>query len=71
VLDGGEVGWRMIGSDATFIVAKDHVHDPVQAVLDGPVAACDRPEEMRQTQTHQVSVWLAPPSLTPTDVPNW
>ncbi len=48
VLDGGEVGWRMIGSDATLIVAKDHVHDPVQAVLDGPVAAYDRPQEMRQ-----------------------
>jgi hypothetical protein len=34
MLDGGEVGWRMLGSDAAFIVSKDHVQDPMQAVLD-------------------------------------
>ena len=39
VLDGGEVGGSVIGSHAAFVVAKDHVHDPVQAVLDGPMAA--------------------------------
>ena len=49
MLDGGEVGWRMIGLDATLIVAKNHVHDPVQAVFDRPVAAHDRSDEMRQT----------------------
>ena len=26
MLDGGEVGWHVIGSDATLIVVKDHVH---------------------------------------------
>ncbi len=35
---GCEVGWGVVGSDAAFIVAKDHVHDPVQGVLDGPCA---------------------------------
>jgi len=29
VLDGGEVGGRVIGSYAAFVVAKDHVHGRV------------------------------------------
>ena len=29
VLDGREIGGCMIGSDATFVVAEDHVHHPV------------------------------------------
>ena len=29
VLYGGEVGGSVIGTDATFVVAEDHVHDPV------------------------------------------
>ncbi len=33
VLDGGEVGGGVVGSQAAFVVANDHVHDPVQAVL--------------------------------------
>ena len=36
ILAGG-----VIGSDAAFVVAEDHVHHPVQAVLDRPVAADD------------------------------
>ena len=36
---GCEISWGVVGSDAAFIVAKDHVHDPVQGVLDGPVRA--------------------------------
>lgn len=39
MLDGGEVGWRVFGSDPALIVAKDHVHDPMKAVLDAPVAS--------------------------------
>src|SRR4051794_22179816 len=38
VFDGGEVGWGVVGSDAAFVIAEDHVHDPVQAILDGPMA---------------------------------
>ena len=44
VLEGGEIGGGVIGADAAFVVAEDHVHDPVQAVLDCPMAADDRPE---------------------------
>ena len=38
----------MVGSDAAFIIAKDHVHDPVQAVLDRPVTADDRSQKAAQ-----------------------
>lgn len=44
MFEGGEVGGRVIGSDAAFVVAEDHVHHPVQAVLDRPVTADDRPD---------------------------
>jgi hypothetical protein len=47
VLYGGEVGWRMTGSDAALVVAEKHVHYPVQAVLNRPVAAHDGPEQNR------------------------
>jgi len=36
VLEGGEVGRGMFGAQAAFIVSKDHVQDPVEAVLDTP-----------------------------------
>src|SRR4051812_50090557 len=36
VFDGGEVGWGVVGSDAAFVIAEDHVHDPVQAVASRP-----------------------------------
>ena len=39
VLEGGEVGGSVLGSDAAFVVAEDHVHDPVEAVLDCPMTA--------------------------------
>src|SRR5208282_5361468 len=48
VFKGGEISRGMIGPDAALVIAEDHIHDPVQAVLDGPVAAHDRPEEVRQ-----------------------
>src|SRR5271165_6195715 len=47
VLDGGEIGWRVIGSDPALVVTEDHVHDPMKAVLNCPVAAHDWPEESR------------------------
>jgi hypothetical protein len=39
VLDGGKVGRSVIGTDAAFVVAEIHVHDPVKAVLDRPVGS--------------------------------
>ena len=48
VFDGGEISRRMIGPDTALVVAKEHVHHPMQAVLDGPVAAYGRSDEMRQ-----------------------
>jgi len=45
VFDGGEIGRRMIGSDPALVVAEDHVHHPMQAVLGRPVTAHDRPQQ--------------------------
>src|SRR5260221_11384513 len=45
---GCEIGWRVVGSDAAFVVAKDHVHDPVQGVLDGPMRPDHRAERVGQ-----------------------
>jgi hypothetical protein len=42
-----EIGRGVGGSDATFVVAEDHVHDPVQRVLDGPVRADHRTDSLR------------------------
>ena len=42
VFEGGEVRGGLIGADAAFVVAEEHVHDPVQAVLDRPMVADDR-----------------------------
>jgi hypothetical protein len=44
VLCDGEIGWSVIGSDAGFVIAENHVHDPMQTVLDAPVGSdggCD------------------------------
>lgn len=41
VFDSCEIDWGMTGADAALVVAKDHIHDPVQAVFDGPVLADD------------------------------
>ena len=38
----------MVGPDTAFILSEDHVHHPVEAVFDGPVAADRRPQKMRQ-----------------------
>src|SRR3954462_7483183 len=43
MLDGREVGGGVIGSAAAFVIAEDHVHDPVHA-FDRPVGADDRSE---------------------------
>ena len=45
VLERGEVGGRVFGSHAAFVVAKDHVHDPMQAVLDRPMVADHRADQ--------------------------
>ena len=44
MLDRREVGGRVIGAQAAFVVAEDHVHDPVQAVFDAPMIADDGAE---------------------------
>src|SRR3954465_913848 len=46
--DSGEVGWCVVGSDPALVIAEDHVQDPVQAVLNGPVTADDRTQQVRQ-----------------------
>src|SRR5437879_13367922 len=38
----------MIGANTAFVIAEDHIHHPVQAILYRPMAADDRPERMRQ-----------------------
>ena len=45
VPDRREICWRVVGSHAALVVAEHHVHHPVQAVLDGPVAAHDGAEQ--------------------------
>src|SRR5258708_38454342 len=48
MLDGAKIGWSVIGSHPAFVVAEDHVHHPMQAVLDCPVATDDRPQKTCQ-----------------------
>src|SRR5208283_1506764 len=38
MLDGREVGGRVLFADAAFVVAKEHVHHPVETVFDAPMA---------------------------------
>ncbi len=65
VLDGGEVGWCVVVSQAALVVAKDHVHDPVQAVLHRPVVADAGTDPVgRQGQRGNVEAGLA---LAPAD----
>ncbi len=39
MLDGGEVGRGVFGANAAFVIAKGHVHDPVQTIFNTPVIA--------------------------------
>jgi len=48
VFYGGEIGRGVIGPNPAFVVTEDHVHDPVQAVLDRPMATHHGSEEMRR-----------------------
>ena len=48
VLERGEIGGRVFGSHAAFVVAEHHVHDPMQAVFDRPMIADHRPDEFRR-----------------------
>ncbi|MBI1209743.1 MAG: transposase, partial [Azospirillum sp.] len=41
VLESGDVGRCVVGTDAAIVVAEGHVHDPVEAILDRPVVAND------------------------------
>ena len=48
VLDGSEIGRGVLGTNAALVIVEDHVQNPMQAVLNGPVTAHDRPEEVRR-----------------------
>ena len=51
----------MVASQAAFVVAEDHVHDPVQAVLHRPVIADDGAEPVGgQGQRGDVDAGLGP-----------
>src|SRR5271157_4924930 len=39
VLDDGEVEGGVVGTHAAFVVAEDHVEDPVETVFDHPMTA--------------------------------
>lgn len=41
MFDGGEIGWGVAGTDVALVVAKDHIHDPMEAILDGPMLTDD------------------------------
>ena len=45
MFEGGEIGGGVIGSQSAFVVAEDHVENPVEAVFDGPVIADEGAEE--------------------------
>jgi hypothetical protein len=45
--DRREILWRVVGSDTALVVAEHHIHHPVQAVLDGPMAAQDGADQSR------------------------
>jgi hypothetical protein len=42
VFDGGEVGRGVFGSEPAFVIFEDHVHDPMETVLDRPMVADHR-----------------------------
>lgn len=46
VFEGAEVGVRVVGTQKAFVVAKDHVHHPTQAILDGPMSSHDGAEAL-------------------------
>jgi hypothetical protein len=43
-----EIGRRVFGSDAAFVVTEQHIHHPMQAVFDGPVFPDHRADQVRQ-----------------------
>jgi len=53
VFEGGKVRGGLIGADAAFVVAKEHIHHPVQAVLSG--------KELARCRTLRLGPFPAPP----------
>ncbi len=43
-----KIGGGVIGADAAFVVAEDHVEDPMEAVLDGPMVADEGSDQAGQ-----------------------
>ncbi len=50
VFEGDDVFGRIFGSDAAFVVAERHVHDPVQSVFDAPMIAHHGSEFCRRSE---------------------
>jgi hypothetical protein len=50
VLYGGEVGRGVVGAHPAFIIAEDHIHDPMQAIFDSPMISNDKAELRGQEQ---------------------
>ena len=48
MFDGCEIGGSMIGADTAFVVAEDHVEDPMEAVLYGPMVADEGSDQAGQ-----------------------
>src|SRR5450631_1986909 len=46
----GEVGGSVILTDAAFVVAENHVHHPMEAILYRPMIADEWPKNIRQQQ---------------------
>ena len=44
MLDCREVGRSVFGSDPAFVITEDHIENPVQTILDGPVITDDAPD---------------------------
>jgi hypothetical protein len=48
LLEGGEVGRGVVGTESALIAAENHVHDPMEAVLDRLVATDRWPHQVRR-----------------------
>ncbi len=60
MFDCCEICRGLIGSDAAFVVAENHIHDPMQTILDRPVTPHDGSKAVgRQGQRGDVEPCLA------------
>jgi hypothetical protein len=50
------MGGRVISSDAAFVVAEHHIHDPMQAIFNRPVISDHRAAMRRRGPTSWIIV---------------